>query len=76
VRPHTNACHAISCDRNASFKCTLWEAYFHPHTCFAIALEPPVDRLRFPRRDLVLEDMKSCQPGPDASDTLLAPPAS
>ncbi len=72
-RPHTKPCHAISCQRNTRFKCTLWEAYFHPHTGFAIALELPVDRLRFPRRDLVLKyvladrmcplgAMQRCQP--------------
>ncbi len=56
-RPHANACHAISCKHNAHFKCTLWEAYFHPYTGFAIALEVPVDRLRLPRRDLALKYM-------------------
>ena len=56
-RPHTKARHTISRQRNARFKCTLWEAYFHPHTGLAIALELSVDRLRFPRRDPVLKYM-------------------
>jgi hypothetical protein len=56
-RPDTEPWHTISSQHNARVKYPLWEPYFNPHTGFAIALELPINRLRFPRRDLVLKYM-------------------
>ena len=54
-RSDTEPWQTISSQHNARVKYPLREPYFNPHTGFAITLELPVNRLRFPCCDPVLK---------------------
>ncbi len=54
-RSDTEPWHTISSQHNTRVKYPLREPYFNPHTGFAITLELPVNRLRFPGCNLVLK---------------------
>jgi hypothetical protein len=53
--PDTQPCHTVSPKLSAHLKCAVRKAYFNPNTGFAIALELPVYRLRFPWSDPALK---------------------